>query len=100
VNPAQSSSGGRDDRELITGAAMAAIDADAELPAPTAWNLAAQQAIHRFLGVQCRHLDAYSYGLVQVDAATGTATVTLKDAAGDVIQDQVTSASCVKRLGN
>lgn len=60
----------------------------------------AQQAIHSILGAQCRHLDAYSYGLVQVEAAAGTATVTLKDAAGAVIQDQVTFANCIKRLGN
>jgi phosphodiesterase/alkaline phosphatase D-like protein len=36
----------------------------------------------------CRHLDKYSYGLVDVDSAAGTATVSSRDSAGAVIADQ------------
>jgi hypothetical protein len=62
--------------------------------------VAAQQAVHNLLGAQCRHLDAYSYGVVDIDAAAGTATVVLKDAAGNALHDQVTpSITCRKTLG-
>ncbi len=36
----------------------------------------------------CRDLDAFSYGLVEVDAAAGVATVSLKDQDGQAIRDQ------------
>jgi phosphodiesterase/alkaline phosphatase D-like protein len=36
----------------------------------------------------CRHLDKYSYGLVDVNATAGTATVSSRDSAGAVIADQ------------
>lgn len=62
--------------------------------------VAAQQAIHNLLGAQCRHLDAYSYGVVDIDAVAGTAKVVLKDAAGHALHDQVTpSITCMKTLG-
>lgn len=40
------------------------------------------------IGVDCRDLDSFSYGLVEVNAATGTARITLKDDTGAVITDQ------------
>jgi len=40
------------------------------------------------VAADCRNLDRYSYGLVEVDAASGTARVTLKDDAGLRVLDQ------------
>jgi phosphodiesterase/alkaline phosphatase D-like protein len=62
--------------------------------------IAAAQMVHDLLGAECRHLDAYSYGVVEVDAATGTAMIVLKDATGEVLHDQRNPAiPCVKTLG-
>jgi alkaline phosphatase D len=41
--------------------------------------------------IDCRHLDRYSYGLVDVNSAGGTATVSSRDANGAVIPDQNTA---------
>ncbi|MBX7236572.1 MAG: alkaline phosphatase D family protein [Caldilineales bacterium] len=50
------------------------------------------------IGVDCRHLDAYSYGLVEVEG--GQATITLKNDAGQTISDQRTPAvSCTRTFG-
>ena len=50
-------------------------------------------------GVECHHLDAYSYGLVEVDAAAGTATVTLKRDDGSPLFDQrQTDKACTRTL--
>ncbi len=50
------------------------------------------------IGVDCRHLDAYSYGLVEVEA--GRATITLKDDAGQTISDQrLPAVSCTRSFG-
>ena len=38
--------------------------------------------------IDCRHLDRYSYGHVDVSAAGDTATVSSRDATGAVIDDQ------------
>lgn len=38
--------------------------------------------------VDCRHLDIYSYGLVEVDASRKLATITLQDERGTVIHDE------------
>lgn len=59
-----------------------------------------KQQILSLAGVDCRHLDKYSYGLVEVNAAAGTVTVTLKDDSGVVIRDQVDEAvTCAKTIG-
>ena len=51
-------------------------------------------------GVNCRHLDALSYGVVEVDATAGTATITLKGAMGKAVRDQLNPAvSCQRTLG-
>lgn len=50
--------------------------------------LAAYNAVLTVAGVDCRHLDAYSYGLVEVDAGAGTASVTLKRDSGEPLFDQ------------
>jgi alkaline phosphatase D len=52
------------------------------------------------VGVHCRNLDAYSYGVVDVEASAGTATITLKDEQGNVLADQQDPAVfCTKTLG-
>lgn len=52
------------------------------------------------VGVDCRNLDAFSYGSVEFDAATGKTTITLKDENGNIIHDQQSpSVSCVKTIG-
>ena len=52
------------------------------------------------VGVDCRDLDANSYGLVDVDASAGTATVTLKDDTGATLVNQTPPAvPCTKTLG-
>ncbi|MEX1255333.1 MAG: alkaline phosphatase D family protein [Dehalococcoidia bacterium] len=51
-----------------------------------------------YSGTDCRDLDAISYGLLDIDAAAGTATATFKDDAGASVQNQATPpiASCDK----
>lgn len=62
--------------------------------------LAAQQAILGFAGASCRHLNTYSYGVVEVDATAGTTTITLKDDQGQTIHDQVNPAlACTRVIG-
>ena len=60
-------------------------------------------AFNKILNVDatdCRHLDKYSYGLVDVDATAGTATVSSRDSAGAVIADQsVPSTFCSQVYG-
>ena len=52
------------------------------------------------VGVDCRHLDVFSYGVVSVDTVAGTATITLKDETGAVVQDQRTpGVACQKTIG-
>ncbi len=52
--------------------------------------------------VDCRHLDAFSYGVVNVDSrAGGTTTITLKDDEGMVLLDQKDSVvPCTKTIGD
>ena len=68
------------------------LDADAALSAfNTALNI---------VDVDCRQLDAFSYGVVDVDANAGTATITLKDDTGAILRDQLDSATaCAKTIG-
>jgi alkaline phosphatase D len=50
--------------------------------------------------IDCRHLDKYSYGLVNVSSAGGTATVSSRDATGAVIHDQnVPATTCSQVYG-
>lgn len=62
--------------------------------------LAAFNQILTIVGVDCRDLDAYSYGLVEVDADAGTATVTLKDDTGAILTNTVAPAvPCSRTIG-
>ena len=40
------------------------------------------------VNIDCRHLDKYSYGHIDVNAGAGTATVSSRDSTGTVINDQ------------
>jgi alkaline phosphatase D len=53
------------------------------------------------VGVNCRDLNVDSYGLVEVDASAGTATVTLKDDQGNAITDKgpLATGACTKTIG-
>ena len=52
------------------------------------------------VGVDCHHLNTFSYGLVEVSADVGTATVTAKDDKGAVVKDQQQSSrACTKIVG-
>jgi hypothetical protein len=104
-------------REFVTGPVAYAtdqasvlgffgLDANTDCTAPTnagragCLALAAEQQIMSFAGVSCRHLNQYSYGLVEVEAASGVATVTLKDDRGQVIHDQLKPAKvCTGQIG-
>jgi alkaline phosphatase D len=62
--------------------------------------LGALHALFDIVGVNCRHLNAFSYGLVNVDASAGTANITLKDDRGAALVDQLNPAtSCAKTIG-
>ncbi len=53
------------------------------------------------VGVDCRDLDVNSYGLVEVDAAAETATISLRDDEGDPVTDQgpFATGDCTKIIG-
>jgi alkaline phosphatase D len=51
-------------------------------------------------GIECRHLDKYSYGILNYDKSAGTATVSSKDQAGAVVHDQnVPTTICTQTYG-
>jgi len=85
------------DQALVLG--FFGLDANTDCTTPTNADrlgcraLAAEQQIMTLAGVSCRHLNQYSYGLVEVDAASRVATVTLKDGHGQVIHDQLSPAN-------
>jgi len=86
--------------EFVTGP-IATNTAERSIQAAVgAAGLAAFNAILDLVGVDCRHLDAFSYGLVEVDTSAGTATLTLKDDVGGVLSDQQNpSIVCTKMIG-
>jgi alkaline phosphatase D len=47
------------------------------------------QFLLTLLQVDCRHLDTFAYGLVEVDAGAGTTTITVKDDSGAIVHNQV-----------
>jgi alkaline phosphatase D len=51
-------------------------------------------------GVDCRDLDAFSYGTVEIDSTTGTAAITLKSDSGAILADTVDpTIQCTKTVG-
>ncbi|MGB2695285.1 MAG: alkaline phosphatase D family protein [Dehalococcoidia bacterium] len=71
----------------------------ASIGAPPAALVASFNGALDLVGVDCRDLSQPAYGLVEIDASAGTATVTFKDDTGATILDQSTSAPCSKTLG-
>lgn len=62
--------------------------------------VSAFQGILDLVGVDCRHLNVFSYGLVEVNSNTHTATFSLKDAQGTLLHDQQQPAiTCTKMIG-
>ena len=62
--------------------------------------VAAEQAILSFAGAHCRHLNKYSYGLVEINATTGMLEILLKDDQGKVILDQLDQTTpCTRVVG-
>ncbi len=61
------------------------------------------QAFHGVLnlvGADCRNLDTFSYGMVDVDSGAGTATIELKDANGATLHDDLDpSVACSRTVG-
>ena len=53
------------------------------------------------VGVDCRDLNTFSYGLVEVDDSAGTATITLKDDTGTTLLDKgpLLTGPCTKTIG-
>lgn len=85
--------------EVITGpvAALTMEEALTRFIGPDA--VTQMHAALSLIGVDCRDLDAYSYGVVDVEA--GKATITLRDDTGQAINDQLSpSISCVRVFGN
>jgi len=76
--------------EFITGP-IATRTLRNEIESLVPYSPAAVQGALGFAGVECSNLDAYSYGLVDVDPRAGTARITLKDQHGVVL--------CSKTLG-
>jgi alkaline phosphatase D len=87
-------------QEFVTGPIATTTLQTATLALAGPAGLLGFNAILDLVGVQCRHLDAYSYGLVDVDVRVGTATITLKDENGKVLVDQQNPAVlCTKTIG-
>ncbi len=86
-------------QEFLTGPiAAGTLGAEAEGAMPGASGFFSTVA--SALGVTCSNLRTYSYGLVEVNAAAGTATITLKDDKGNVVRDQSNpSVLCAKTIG-
>jgi hypothetical protein len=61
--------------------------------------LAALNQILSLVGVDCRNLNHDSYGLVEVSAADETATITIKDDAGQPVTDSLSGLPCVSAIG-
>src|SRR6266545_3114930 len=86
--------------EFVTGPIAAFTDADGFRfffgPGPLSDAvIAANNSLLDIAGAECRHTDAYSYGVVEVSAA-GEVTLTLKDAAGGtILGEQAGNALCV-----
>jgi hypothetical protein len=60
--------------------------------------LQAFQGLLSLNGVDCRHLDRFSYGDVTYDGSTDSTDVASLDVDGTPIQDQLSSANCIQSL--
>ncbi len=86
--------------ESVTGPIARTTFADNVLAVGGPAGLAQIQLIFSaILGVECQALDAFSYAVVDVDANAGTATITHKDDAGNVLADDLTALPCTQTIG-
>jgi hypothetical protein len=77
---------------------------DCSVPAnqltPGCQALAAQNGVFAFAGASCWNVNKYSYGLVEVNGATGVVQITLKDDQGQVVHHQLApGVPCAGVLG-
>ena len=87
-------------QEFVTGPIATTTLQTSTLAAAGPAGLLGFNALLDLVGVDCRHLDAYSYGLVDVDVRAGTATITLKDENGkDLVDQQNPAVLCTKTIG-
>ena len=92
--------------EFVTGpiaadTSMEDLEATAEsLHLPPEQVVQAVNSVLDLVGVDCRNLDTFSYGVVEVQASAGTASITLKDDQGHLVHDQFNpTIVCRKVLG-
>ncbi len=86
--------------EFVTGPVATTTLQESTLSRFGPTGLTAINGLISIVEVDCRHLDAFSYGVVDVNTSAGTATITLKDDAGAVLVDQQNPAvQCVKTIG-
>ncbi|MGB3717260.1 MAG: alkaline phosphatase D family protein, partial [Candidatus Promineifilaceae bacterium] len=86
--------------EFVTGPIATSTLEDAILSLPINGALEAVNDLFDFIGMDCRELDAYSYGLVEINAGSGLATISLRDESGAILVDSSDpQISCVRTLG-
>jgi alkaline phosphatase D len=86
--------------EFVTGPIATATLEEAILSIPLPGALEAVNGLFDLIDMECRELDAYSYGFVEIDAESGLLTVSLKDDTGAVLIDTSNpTVSCVRTLG-
>jgi alkaline phosphatase D len=86
--------------EFVTGPIATSTLEDAILSLPITGALEAVNDLFDFIGMDCRNLDAYSYGLVDINAANGLATISFRDDTGAILVDSSNPlVSCARTLG-
>jgi hypothetical protein len=78
-------------QEIVTGP-IATNTLEKQILAQYPAMLGAFHAALTITGVECRHLNKYSYALVEVDAETGQVSIQIKDETGAVVTDQLNPA--------
>lgn len=86
--------------EFVTGPIVVVATLEDELGLLGEGRLADFHQLLNLADVDCRELDTFSYGVIEVNAAADTLTVTLKDASGAIIKDQRRpEVLCQKTIG-
>jgi phosphodiesterase/alkaline phosphatase D-like protein len=86
--------------EFVTGPIATTTLEEAILTLPVTGALEAVNDLFDFIGMDCRDLDAYSYGLVEINAESGLATISLRDESGAVLVDSSNPlVRCIRTLG-
>ncbi len=86
--------------EFVTGPIATTTLEEAILTLPVTGALEAVNELFDFIGMDCRDLDAYSYGLVEINAESGLATISLRDETGAILVDSSNPlVRCIRTLG-